>query len=205
MEIVATDLGKKFGREWIFKNFDFTFNTGEPVAITGPNGSGKSTLIQVIAGMIQQNIGMVTYFNESHKLESNDIYKHLSFSAPYLELIEEFTLIEFLHFHVKFKPLSDDFNIDSFIERLFLENSRNKQIKFFSSGMKQRLKLGLSLFGRSSIVLLDEPTSNMDHQGIEWYKKNIKKILDSKLIIICSNQHYEYDFCNKLIDIQLLK
>jgi ABC-type multidrug transport system ATPase subunit len=205
MEVILNELGKKFGREWIFKDLDYTITKGNPIAVVGPNGSGKSTLLQVIAGILPQTKGTIIYKDGSKTIDPYEIYNEISYASPYLELIEEFTLKELIDFHIKFKPLSERFTSTSLISYLMLEKSTNKQIKFFSSGMKQRLKLGLALFGKNNIVLLDEPTSNMDSKGIEWYIKNISEILEEKLIIICSNQTHEYDFCKNILNINNYK
>lgn len=206
MKIEVSGLGKKFGREWIFRNLDFNFNSGEPVAVIGPNGSGKSTFLQVISGILPQSKGSVKYFTDQNlEISVSEIYKHISYAAPYLELIEELTLSEFLSFHIRFKPLPQNISSADFIKRLNFENAAHKQIKVFSSGMKQRLKLGLALFSQTGIILLDEPTANMDHKGVEWYLENIETVKKSKILIICSNQNYEYSFCKSFIDIKNFK
>ena len=84
---------------------------------------------------------------------------------------------------------------------MYLEKDADKLISNFSSGMKQRLKLGLAFFSESSIAFLDEPTSNLDEKGVNWYLENVREILNKKLVFISSNQKHEYDFCSELIHI----
>jgi len=201
MRIEVENLGKKYAKEWIFRKLDMEFDSQFSYAITGPNGSGKSTLLQILTGVFLPTEGIISYFKADETILEEDFYKHLDIVTPYLELIEEFTLDEFLKFHFKFKQLSEGVSIDDFIQHVYLEKDRDKQLQNFSSGMKQRLKLGLAFVSQSPICFLDEPTSNLDAQGIAWYLTNIKKALDKKLVIISSNQKYEYDFCDKVVSI----
>ncbi|OEK01893.1 ABC transporter ATP-binding protein [Roseivirga sp. 4D4] len=201
MRIEVKGLGKKFIKEWIFRHLDYTFESAYSYAVTGPNGSGKSTFIQSVAGFIPTNEGSVEFYDDGKLIPEDEVFKTLDITTPYLELIEEFTLDEFLAFHFKFKALQDGWSIDDFVEKVYLQGDRNKQIKNYSSGMKQRLKLGLSFFSKSEVCFLDEPTTNLDEQGIEWYLLNVKALLGKKLLIISSNQKQEYDFCDKVLHI----
>jgi ABC-type multidrug transport system ATPase subunit len=206
MVISIENLGKKFRNEWIFRNFSYEFTIGKSYAITGPNGSGKSTLLQAIASYIPANEGVIKYANDNNQnIEIENIVKYLSITSPLLELIEEFTLTEFINFHQKLKPFSKEFNAGAFIQLLGFDTHGHKQIKFFSSGMKQKLKLGLCLFSQSKILLLDEPTTNLDQATKNWFLENIKNISKNKLIILASNDPHEYIFANEIIDIQMFK
>tara|TARA_R110001592_G_C12939464_1_gene730274 strand:- start:107 stop:724 length:618 start_codon:yes stop_codon:yes gene_type:complete len=201
MRIEVENLGKKYAKEWIFRKLDMEFDSKFSYAITGPNGSGKSTLLQILTGVFLPTEGTISFFQGDKAILEEDFYKHLDIVTPYLELIEEFTLDEFLKFHFKFKQLSEGVSIDDFIQHVYLEKDRDKQLQNFSSGMKQRLKLGLAFYSQSPICFLDEPTSNLDEQGTAWYLTHVKKALDKKLVIISSNQKYEYDFCDKVVSI----
>ena len=205
MKIAVNDLGKKFNREWIFRHLSAEFQTGQPCSITGGNGSGKSTFIQVLCGFVPLSEGEISYEIDGQPITSENFFQHFDISTPYLELIEEFTLLEFLSFHFKFKKLKIGLTLNDFVELVYLHNDRNKQIKNFSSGMKQRLKLGLCFFSQSEVCLLDEPTTNLDEAGIEWYRESVQTILDNKLVIVSSNQRHEFDFCSKNIHIPEFK
>lgn len=130
------------------------------------------------------------------------IYKHLAISAPYLELPEEFTLMEFLKFHFKFKNISGQLSLKDLSEKLFLENSLNKPISNFSSGMKQRLKLGICFFSDAPLIFLDEPTSNLDKKGVDWYRNLVIDRGANKCLIIASNDQREYDFCEQTVKLE---
>lgn len=205
MNITVNDLGKKFGREWIFRKLTYSFESGTSYSITGGNGSGKSTFLQVLTGFIPSNEGSIQYRLEGGEIKEDQFFQHFDIATPYLELLEEFTLQEFLDFHFKFKKLKVGLNLDDFVELVYLKNDRNKQIKFFSSGMKQRLKLGLCFFSQSEVCLLDEPTTNLDQKGTDWYLEQVKSVLKEKLVLISSNQKHEYDFCDQNLHIPNFK
>lgn len=197
MEIIAENIGKKFNKEWIFRNFTFRLSSQDSLAVTGPNGSGKSTLLQIIAGSAPSTEGNIRYVNGKRNLPSDLFYQFVSYAAPYLELVEEMTVRELADFHKQFKPFTGTISTDEFISKVMLEQAAEKEIRFLSSGMKQRMKLGLALYSETPILLLDEPTTNLDSKGIDWYLEEINKQLHKRIIIIASNQRYEYDFCEK--------
>ena len=199
--ISLTNIGRRFNRDWIFRGIDYTFNSGTIYAILGPNGSGKSTLLQVLNGSLAPSAGTISFTMDKGPVEIEKVYQHLSLAAPYMELIEEFSLAEMIDFHFKFKSYKTGIDKDGVIELLALPGSKNKLIKYFSSGMKQRLKLALAFCTDTPMLMLDEPASNLDKQGIDWYLKLITKFSENRLTIICSNQEYEYSFCDKMINI----
>lgn len=205
LQISAEGLGKKYFREWIFRRMDYQFSLGSAYAITGPNGSGKSTLLKTLSGAIPATEGKLSYAQDSGPIDSDYWPRYISYAAPYLELIEEFTLAELLQFHFSLKKLAPEFEPEVLQEKMYLEDAFNKQIKYFSSGMKQRLKLGLAFFADSPVLMLDEPTSNMDTRGIDWYLQQIDAVKEKKLLLICSNQPAEYSFCEKIIDVTNFK
>lgn len=205
MDIHIERLSKKFQYEWIFREVSLQLQNDQVYTIIGPNGSGKSTLLQIIAGIVAPTKGTIHYTFNNQLIPIESLYKHLIIAAPYLELIEEFSLTEFVNFHTKFKKFRENLSTAAFIERLGLKKSRHKPLKYFSSGMKQRVKLGLAFYADTPLILLDEPTSNLDEQGINWYKEEIKNNIQNRLLVICSNQAYEYDFCENIIDISNYK
>ena len=199
VNISIKSLGKRYNTEWIFRDLNLDFTWSKSYAITGANGSGKSTLLQVISGIQPTSEGTIQYQINDHQIDPEIIYKYLSICTPYQELIEEFTLTEMVDFHIGFKSLSNNLTTETLIEKLQLKSSANKEIRHFSSGMKQRVKLGLAVYSQTPILLLDEPTTNLDDKGIEWYKQLILEETKNRLLIICSNQLYEYNFCDEII------
>ncbi len=205
MKITLDQIGRRFNREWIFKNINYTFQSGKSYAILGINGSGKSTLLQIISGALSSSAGKIEFTFSNKQVEIDNIFQYLTIAAPYLELIEEFTLTEVLDFHFQFKKRLDDLSNPQLIKLLNMEKSKDKQVKYFSSGMKQRVKLILAFCSETSLLLLDEPTSNLDEQGIIWYKELVANFTNNRLVIVCSNQLHEYDFCNEQIHIASYK
>lgn len=200
MEINLNNVGRRFNKEWIFKNIDFKFISDNKYAILGPNGSGKSTLLSVLLGSLTPSEGEISYHNPS-EIRVENIYQHISFAAPYLDLVEEFTLQETIHFHFLFKTYADGLNASSVLALLGLEKSQDKALKHFSSGMKQRTKLALACCTNTPILILDEPTSNLDAQGIDWYLNLVDQYAVNKMIIVGSNQEHEYSFCGQRLNI----
>lgn len=195
IEISLEDAGRRFNRDWIFRNITYTFASGNSYAILGPNGSGKSTLLQLLNGSMAPSAGKITYQLNGQALSTEEVYRHLTLAAPYLELIEDFTLNEMIGFHFKFKKPLPGITAQAIIELLGFQSSINKLIKYFSSGMKQRLKLILAFCSDTPILMLDEPTSNLDTQGVEWYQSLVQQFCGDRLVIVCSNQLHEYEFC----------
>lgn len=196
---------KRFQYEWIFKNINLQIYSKSKIAVTGSNGSGKSTFLKCVAGLIPLTDGNLQYSIENKEISVVDYFNHLTISAPYLELPEEFTLYELLQFHFKFKMKVSNLSFDDMLEVMYLTESKNKQIQYFSSGMKQRLKLGLCFFSDVPIMLLDEPTSNLDKRGSEWYQNMISDYGLNKTILVCSNDPKEYVFCDQIIQMEDFK
>ena len=205
MKINLSQAGKRFNREWIFRNATLEFQPNFSYAITGPNGSGKSTLLQCIAGMMQLSQGTVQYTINGRRLPNEQLYKHVSFCAPYLDVIEEMTLVEFLAFHSRFKSFINGLTIKRIISLVDLEAAAQKQIRFYSSGMKQRVKLAQAILSDTAVVLLDEPCSNLDAKGIALYHSLIQDYCADRIVIVCSNDEVEYRFCQQKIEMQQFK
>ncbi len=204
MRITLSDAGKRFNREWIFRHFDYSFFSSNAYAITGPNGSGKSTLLQFIAGSLMPTEGKISYFNGSD-LPLEQYFPLISIAAPYLETVEEMTANEFFRFHRSFKPLMPDISIQQILERVGLQEASDKQIRYYSSGMKQRIKLAQAFFSDTPVILLDEPTTNLDLSGIALYHELIREYCGDRLVIVSSNDSLEYSFCKTIIEMKELK
>jgi ABC-type multidrug transport system ATPase subunit len=207
IQIELDNIGKRFRYEWIFKGVTQTFQEGGSYAILGPNGSGKSTLMKVLSGHLSPSDGSISFSEkEQKKLAVEDIYKHISYAAPYIDLVEEMTLDELIDYYFKFKTLRKGLINKDLVDILGFQKSKNKQIRFFSSGMKQRLKLVLAICADTPILLLDEPTTNLDAQGVAWYQQLISENNGNtegveRLIIVASNIEHDYVFCSKRLNI----
>jgi ABC-type multidrug transport system ATPase subunit len=200
MKITLDNVGRRFNQEWIFRNLSYSFDSSGSYAVLGPNGSGKSTLLSVLLGSLSLSEGKITYLEEA-EIAPEAVYRKMSLAAPYLDLIEEFTLQETIDFHFQFKephPLVDK---KAILDLLGLSRSQDKALKYFSSGMKQRTKLVLACCADTPVLVLDEPTSNLDSQGVNWYHELISRFTANRLVIIGSNQEHEYSFCADSIQI----
>ncbi len=203
MEIRLERTGRKFNTEWIFRNLTYTFEPNAAYAILGRNGSGKSTLLQVIAGNLHASEGTVSYILQGKPVGDTEIFRHLALVAPYQELIEEFTLREMLEFHFSFKPMVKGSGIADAIGLCGFGDTRSKQIRQFSSGMKQRVKVVCAFLSDVPLLLLDEPTVNLDKAGIDWYMGLIDRFARNRTVIICSNhRHTETEFCKESLMIE---
>ena len=201
-QIELNNIGKRFRYEWIFKNITHSFESGKSYALLGPNGSGKSTLMKILSGHLTPSDGQITFLHNGKKIDGDDVYQLISYSAPYIDVIEEMTLTEMIAFHSKFKPLRKALIINDLIRILNFKNAADKEIRFFSSGMKQRLKLALSICSDTPILLLDEPTTNLDAQGVAWYQDLMQQFSDkNRLVIVASNIEHDYDFCEEKLNI----
>lgn len=202
LKIHLEEASKRFQYEWIFKNLSLELSQGNSLAVTGSNGSGKSTLLKCLSGAIPISSGKIDYILNEKPIAETDWFSHLAISAPYMEVPEEFSLEELLNFHFKFKKPLDSISSIEIIEELYLTQHKAKPISQFSSGMKQRLKLGLTLFSDVPFILLDEPTSNLDRKGIEWYQEMMQLYGKNRILVICSNEPREYKFCEQKIALE---
>ena len=200
MRIRLQQAGKRYNRDWIFKNLDYEFTIGS-YAITGNNGSGKSTLLQTVGGYISPSKGTVSYTLNNTEISTENIFNYLSLATPYLDLIEEMTASELIQFQGTFKPYKAGITTEKILDTCGLTTAANKQIRYFSSGMKQRLKLGLAFFANTPLLLLDEPCTNLDKAGINIYLHLIAEYCANRLVIVCSNDEQEIAFCNHRLSI----
>lgn len=201
MEIRLIDAGKRFNRDWIFKNLHASFSDKETYAITGHNGSGKSTLLQCIAGSTMLSEGEVNFNNNGKIIPNEEVFSHVSICAPYLEVIEEMTALEFFVYHQQFKSFQYNTVIADIIDQIGLSKHAHKQIRYFSSGMKQRIKLAQAFFSETPVLLLDEPCTNLDQSGIALYKDLLSNHTKNRIVIISSNDQSEIEGCTQLIQL----
>ena len=200
MKISLEQVSKKFYRHWIFRNIDYTFSAPNKYAILGANGSGKSTLIRLLAGMQAPTKGNVLHEIENIQIEENKLYPFVSLCAPGMDIIEEMTLNEFFKFHFTHKNLLQGLTISAIIEETGLQHVADKMIGEYSSGMRQRVKLAQAIFSDTPLLLLDEPCTNLDENGVAQYNEWIEKYTTNRLVIVASNDVREYFFCKERLE-----
>jgi ABC-type multidrug transport system ATPase subunit len=205
MELTLVQIGKRFNFNWLFRNFSHTFLSGSRTVILGSNGSGKSTLLQILAGYGSVSEGEISWKYNDESIVPENLYAHISLATPYLELIEDFTLREHIAFHFKLKSVRNGLSTNQILEHSGLSDKADTRIAYFSSGMKQRVRLLLAILSETPLLLLDEPTSNLDKSAIVWYHKLVEQFGDKRTIVVCSNSiPDEYAFCNAQIDLSSL-
>lgn len=206
MNIELEHVSKRFQRHWIFKDVNHIFSSGNSYALLGSNGSGKSTLLRILAGMQAPSVGKVHFADDAgNKITAAHLFQHISFCAPGQEIVEELTLREFFEFHFAFKKPLPGLNINEIISLTGLEKAANKQVGDYSSGMRQRVKLAQAIFSNTSILLLDEPCTNLDQQGVEQYRSWMEQFAPGRMVIVASNDVREYFFCREQLDVERYK
>jgi len=199
MKICLNQIAKRYQQNWIFKDLSLDIPSGTSLAILGNNGSGKSSLLRIIAAMQTATKGSITYTHNQQNIDSNSLYKQLSYAAVGMQLIEEFTLSELLSFHFSFKKSIHQLTVAEIISILDMKNVQSKLVGDFSSGMKQRVKLAQAIFTDAPLLLLDEPCSNLDKHGIAQYQEWMATYHNNRTIIVASNDSNEYSFCKEQI------
>lgn len=150
---------------------------------------------------MQANEGKVDWSWNGKTGNEQEVYQYISVCAPYLEVIEEMTATEFFRFHASFKPLLPSVSINQIIDIIGLSKSADKEIRYYSSGMKQRIKLAQAIFSDVPVLLLDEPCTNLDITGFDLYHSLIDTYCKEKLVVVSSNDINEYDFCGERLSI----
>lgn len=204
VKLEVQNLGKKYYNRWIFKDFSYAFHPDIIYGISGNNGSGKSTLLKVLSQYLSPSEGIISVFFGGKKVDALAYAQNTSFVGPYVDIIDELTLIEMLEFHFKFKELDSFNSLKQLMEKIGLEDKEDTPIHEFSSGMQQRLKLGLGLYSKNKVILLDEPTSFLDAQGKNWFQTAFSDLKDT-LCIIASNDPADLDLCDEIIDVNHLQ
>ncbi len=196
LTIVCSNAGKSFQKQWLFKDFNYQFNTDNSYAILGLNGSGKSSLTLILCAQLSLTEGSIARKLGATNISEIGFYKYYSLVSPALELIEELTLSEWIEYYKKLKnvdlTINDVFKSDyaSFTKMQF-----HKPLKDFSSGMKQRVKLITAFLTQCQLLILDEPLTNLDENGTKLYHYLWNHYSKGKIVIVASNRKEEYENC----------
>lgn len=206
MQIDLEGLSKRYVLHWIFQDINYQIAFGDRIAIVGSNGSGKSTLIQILSGSLSPSKGNINFSDQQGTvIPADKVYQQVSITTPYMQIIEEFTMGELFEFQSKFKPFLSNMDAERFVEVSGLADHRHKLINQFSSGMKQRVKLLIALLTDTSLVLLDEPTTNLDTKSTDWYLQLVEDYGANRTLVVASNLAREYSFTTKQLDIEAFK
>jgi heme exporter protein A len=202
MNLIVDKIGKNFGEKKIFRDINFELSPGESAAIVGPNGSGKTTLVRIICGLIRPSTGDVSYIQGDERFSARDFYKSIGLVGPYLELYEELTANENLTFFAKMKRVSNaSKKISVLMDRLNLAGREDDQVKTYSSGMRQRLKYIFAILGDPKILILDEPTSNLDSDGIDRVYEIMNEQKKNNILLIATNDQTDLKYGDFQVEI----
>jgi heme exporter protein A len=199
----AESINKTFGRRLIFRDINFNLKAALIFGISGPNGSGKSTLVKIIANLLSPSSGKLVHNLNGKEIKPERLHNHIGLVSPYLVLYDEFTAYENLHYFSQIRGIS--FNkerIDDLLNKFLLLNRRDDLVKTYSSGMKQRLKFIFALMHSPKLIILDEPTSNLDDEGKEVVYELIKEEGGKNIIIIASNERTDLNLCEQAISLK---
>lgn len=200
--VELNNLGKYFGRRLVFNGIDYTFTSGNVYGISGPNGSGKSTLVKIIAGLISPTSGKANHSFLNKIVEPEKLHDFIGFVSPYLFLYDEFTAEENLIYFSSIRGLKYDSNrADFLLNEMNLFNRRKDLMRGYSSGMKQRMKFIFALLHQPRLLILDEPTSNLDNEGKEKVYGLIHNESQNNLIVIASNEDFDLHLCSSVIEL----
>jgi heme exporter protein A len=197
LSIRAQHITKRFNRLTLFKDIEVSLERGQSLAITGPNGSGKSTLLEIIAGIRAPTRGDIGFFIDDERIDSKKIMDYSGFQSsrvnPYIELTGYENLQFVSDTHI------DIVSVNRLFERFGLFDHRNKKVKFYSSGMRQRLKILLAILRDPPILFLDEPGTNLDDDGKRAVFSYLKSVMKFKIVLIATNEGSEAELCGMRI------
>ena len=193
LRITAEGLGKRFGRSPVVRDFAYDFAPGSVTAISGANGSGKSTLLRLLSGQLLPSSGGVRFRESGAEVPEERRYRCVSLTGPYLELVEELSGEELLAFHARVRGFRQNLQPEHLWGKLdWKKRTRRQRISSYSSGMKQRIRLLLALATDAGAVMLDEPTSNLDAEGVAWYRALVGEWRDGRTLIVASNEERDF-------------
>ncbi len=206
--IKCSGLEKKYLNRVIFRNFNAELNEGESLAVTGKNGSGKSTLLKIIANLIKPDRGSIVFTENGGEINREKHHFHTGMIAPYINLYEELTAYENLAFFYDLKnPGGKDKKerIDSLLEKVNLYGRRNDEVKNFSSGMKQRVKLAFAVINNPRLLLMDEPRTNLDTEGVDLVYGVAEEQKKNGILIIATNEPEDTGLCARVVSVEDFK
>jgi len=207
ISIIAQGLSKDFNRSSVFKDISFSLSSPASLSITGRNGAGKSTLSKILAGLLSSTRGTIAYLIQGKQMGIEEFKHHIGFVSPYLNLYDEFTALENLQIlsSIRTAARQNDERIKELLMLVGLWNRRDDVVGTYSSGMKQRLKYAFALLHNPAVLILDEPTSNLDTEGIDVITQIIQEQKKANILIIATNDKEEAHWCEQQIQIGVVQ
>lgn len=199
MSVSFRSVSKRFTRRWILKDFSYDFFSGHSYGIRGRNGSGKSTLLRLLCGQLTPSRGAVSYSRRGTPIKVDEVYRAVSWAGPYLEIVEELSIEDFLRFHFTIKKPLPGIDIGEIPRLIELEQYRRRKIMDCSSGMRQRVLLASAIYADTPVLMLDEPTVTLDSEAIAWFHTQILQYGKGRLVVIASNEADDLQSCDEII------
>lgn len=200
LSLKITKLTRRFGHRSVFRDIDFECGPGTSVCITGPNGSGKSTLLKIIAGLLAPSSGNITFSIDEKETTAETKRRSVRLVSPEMNLYDELTGSENLRFlsSISGVPVSQE-KIGTILNSVGLGERGDDFFGEYSSGMKQRLKLASALMSDPPLLLLDEPSSNLDHDGREFVYRVMQEQKSRGILVYATNEQDEQRFGDKIV------
>ena len=201
IRIDATNLKKVFNRRVVFQHISFSLQNGQTLLIIGRNGSGKSTLVKIVSGVLTPSEGSVSLRSHSRDLSHTRI-GFIGLVSPYLQMYDEFSARENLRFALAIRGLQrDPSTTDMLLDRVRLADRADDPVRTYSSGMKQRLKYAFALVHHPQVLILDEPTANLDADGIDIVQEIMREHQQSGILIVATNDLRDIDHYDSQVDL----
>ncbi len=167
LAIDAQDIARRFGTRWVLRGVSLQLRGGEAVGLLGANGSGKSTLLRIFATLLRPTAGGARVYGQDVVRSADAVRAHVGFLAHSPGLYDDLTARENLWFAAMMLGLDmASPSIDRVLERVGLAYAADERVRGFSAGMERRLSVARMLLSRPRLLLLDEPYSNLDAEGI---------------------------------------
>ncbi|MFN8281482.1 MAG: ABC transporter ATP-binding protein [Saprospiraceae bacterium] len=201
-ELITRGLFKRYdsGR-WILRDLNLHLYAGKRYGIAGGNGSGKSTLISLMAGLSMPTKGEVSHCIAGTMIEPMLWHRHMSMAAPYADLFDYLNVLEILEYSAKFKPWVEGLSTGDVVRICKFEGRESLLTKQLSSGMKQRLRLGMAILTQSNLLLLDEPLTNLDQENQNWFEELIARHSQERCVVIASNDLEDFARADEMINL----
>jgi heme exporter protein A len=201
VHLAGDGLRKEYDRRTVFRDVSFSASAGETLLITGRNGSGKSTLVKIICGVLTPGGGTLSLRPDPHDLP-RDQRGLVGLVSPYLEMFDEFSAVENLAIAMGIRGLRfDPRAADALLERVAIFPRRHDPVRTYSSGMKQRVKYAFALIHTPPVLVLDEPMSNLDAEGIAIVRAVMAEQRRQGILVVATNDLSDIDAYERRVDL----
>jgi heme exporter protein A len=193
---------KHFQWRVVLDDVSFSLQAPGSLVITGPNGSGKTTLVRILAGLLSPTSGEINYIVNQQQRSPEASRDFIGLVGPYLQFYRDLSAWENMYFIARAKSgKADEQRIKALLAMVGLKKREHDLLKTYSSGMLQRMKYAAALYHSPEILILDEPTANLDDAG----KKIVHEIIDQQkqqgIVIIATNEPEELSLGEQHLDV----